>query len=189
MDWYDLNKVTLGQAIRDYNGSATKDVNCTDCANLVVSFANIVGVTPSLQVGRMTAMSGSNPVIIIPPGAPSGYPGHLKGFLTNPYCAIGRPAWTAPAGFGSPGWNYSYHEVAWKNADSVYDACLKVDSDGNPDILSTSHTPQLPTGMVFDNGGPSTPADDYREDLAKSGTDGYGSCQKWSSTFQVRDVK
>jgi hypothetical protein len=76
-----------------------------------------------------------------------------------------------------------------RNAGSVYDACLKVDSDGNPAISDANHTPELPTGMLFDNGGPSSPADDYREDLGKAGIDGYGSCNKWPVSFRIRSVR
>jgi hypothetical protein len=97
-------------------------VNCTDCATIVSTFANILGC--DLWQSRM------------------GW-----GFDLNPLLAIGSAIWQTACGWGG----FSYHEVAWKNActasDEVFDACLQVDSDADP--TGPPHTGLLPTNMVF----------------------------------------
>ena len=97
-------------------------VNCTDCGTFVSVFSNAVGV--DLWSSRM------------------GY-----NFDLYPIKAIGSAIWQTACGW--PG--FSYHEVAWEgactNADKIYDACLMVDSDGNP--ATPPHTGLLPTDIVF----------------------------------------
>lgn len=101
-------------------------VNCSDCATIVSTFANILGC--DLWQSRM----GSN-------------------FSLNPILAIGSSRWETACGWGA----FSYHEVAWKGActlnDNVFDACLQVDGDVDP---STSpHTPLLPMNIRFGRAG------------------------------------
>ena len=112
-----------------------KYVNCSDCATIVSTFANILGC--DLWQSEM------------------GY-----GFELNPILAIGESAWYP----GCPDWSgFNYHEVAWKGAcletDRLFDACLHVDGDADP--TTAPHTPLLPTNMLF--GAPGSGA--YRDHL------------------------
>jgi hypothetical protein len=114
-----------------------KYVNCSDCATIVSTFANILGC--NLWQSQM------------------GY-----GFELNPILAIGESAWYP----GCPDWGFpgfDYHEVAWKGAcletNRLFDACLCV--DGDPDPTSAPHSPLLPTNMLF--GAPGSGA--YRDHL------------------------
>lgn len=100
------------------------NVNCSDCATIVSTFANALGC--SLWQARMF-----NP---------------LLPFAINPVRLIGQP-WFGPAcGSGY----FNYHEVAWDSwcseADSVYDASLAVQAPAWP------HPPVLalvPTDLRF----------------------------------------
>jgi hypothetical protein len=112
-------------------------LNCSDCATIVSTFANILGC--DLWQSQM------------------GY-----GFELNPILAIGETAWYP----GCPDWlipGFEYHEVAWKGAcletDRLFDACLHV--DGDPDPTNPPHAPLLPTNMLF--GTPGSGA--YRDHL------------------------
>jgi hypothetical protein len=100
-------------------------VNCTDCATILSTFANILGC--DLWQSRMQS-----------------------GFKLNPFIAIGYNAWY-PGCSNWLGTSFSYHEVAWKGgctaSDAVFDACLQLDADAMPD--SAPHTPMLATNMVF----------------------------------------
>lgn len=101
-------------------------VNCTDCATITSSFANILGC--DLWQSRM----GWN-------------------FGLNPLLAIGSAVWQTACGWSG----FYYHEVAWKGActanDEVFDACLQVDGDADP--TAAPHTPLLPTNLRFGNPG------------------------------------
>ncbi len=96
-------------------------VNCTDSANTVSTFSNLIGC--DLWQSRMESS-----------------------FRLNEVISIGYNIWAVPFG-----WGFSYHEVAWKDActqnDNIFDGCLKVDEDADP--TSTPHTPLLPTNMLF----------------------------------------
>ena len=114
-----------------------KYVNCSDCATIVSTFANILGC--DLWQSQM------------------GY-----GFELNPILAIGESAWYP----GCPDWlipGFEYHEVAWKGAcletDRLFDACLHVDGDADP--TTAPHSPLLPTNVLF--GAPGSGA--YRDHL------------------------
>ncbi|MBR1835792.1 MAG: hypothetical protein IJ783_00750, partial [Kiritimatiellae bacterium] len=124
-------------------------VNCLDCANLVTVFSNLAGAQ------LWTSFMGGS------------------GFLTNPYTAIGRPQWAPP----SWGPAFSYHAVSWTgdcgDGDSVFDACLRYDGDGDP--TSDPKREELPAGIQFSDGSPSAPYV-YRERLARPGPVGYGAC-------------
>jgi hypothetical protein len=104
-------------------------VNCTDCATIVSTFANILGC--DLWASRM------------------GW-----GFGLNELLAIGSTTWQTACGW--PG--FTYHEVAWSGAcgadDNVWDACLQVDGDVDP--THAPHTPLLPAKMRFGQPGDAT---------------------------------
>jgi hypothetical protein len=101
-------------------------VNCTDCATIVSTLANILGC--DLWQARM----GS----------------YYPHFETNWIRAIGTDEWTIPCGMW-PG--FSFHEVAWKGdctfSDAVFDACLLVDIDDHP--RADPQWPLLPVNMPF----------------------------------------
>ena len=164
--YIDGGSVTLSKCIQRLNGGngAGELVNCTDCANFVTIFANLIG--GELYSSRMYT-----------PGI---------SFGTNPYSAIGRSAWTPP----NWGWGFSYQEVGWTgncgDGDLIFDPCLKVDGDGDPSALP--QTELLPTGMMFSDGNQAAPFV-YRERLASPGANGYGLCVARPTTKQRRSFK
>ena len=101
-------------------------VNCTDCATIVSTFANIVGC--DLWQSRM----GS----------------YFPAFVCFPTLLIGARAWQSPCGLGL---GFTYHEVGWTGActaaDAVYDACLLLDID--PPFIGRLPIPLLPVNMTF----------------------------------------
>lgn len=101
-------------------------VNCTDCATIVSTFANILGC--DLWQSQM----GND-------------------FAVNPILAIGSSAWQPACTWGG----FRYHEVAWKGGctvnDEVFDACLLVDGDADP--TTPPQTPLLPANLRFGNSG------------------------------------
>jgi hypothetical protein len=140
-------------------------VNCTDCATIVSSFANLLGCQLSAAV-------------MASPG----------GFLCNKIIAIGGGAtWDYPF---PPANRFSYHEVAWTGGfgygDQIFDACLLADNSSNPWdwTISVSHVPSLPANEVFAVQGdaPNLPipapvsAAGYRERLAQNSDAGIGRC-------------
>jgi hypothetical protein len=141
-------------------------VNCTDCATVVSSFANLLGCQLSAAV-------------MASPG----------GFLCNKIVAIGGgQVWDFPF---PPANRFSYHEVAWTGAfgygDQIFDACLLADDSGNPwdwTNSALSHTPSLPVNEIFTNHQsiPSLPIPTpfnlpgYRERLAQNSPEGIGHC-------------
>ncbi len=161
--YLDGGTIKLSQCIDRLNGGfgAGELVNCTDCANFTVAFVNLIG--GELYSSRMCA-----------------------DFNTNPYSAIGRPAWTPP----SWGWGFSYHEVGWSGAcgdgDSIFDPCLKVDGNGDPS--APPRTELLPTGMVFSDGNQGAPYV-YRESLSAPGANGYGRCVAQPGSKLRRPIK
>jgi hypothetical protein len=114
-------------------------LNCTDCATIVSTFANILGC--DLWQSTM------------------GFPGPPF-FGVNPVRAIGSSFWQTPCGWGA----FDYHEVAWKGecgrADEVFDACLQLDADDDPTVAP--HVPSLPANIVFGDSGERQ----YRDRLA-----------------------
>jgi hypothetical protein len=141
-------------------------VNCTDCATIVTSFANLLGCQLAAAV-----MAG--------PG----------GFLCNKIIAIGGgTVWNYPF---PPANRFAYHEVAWtgafKHGDQIFDACLQADHSDNPwdwtdPVLP--HIPLLPANEIFTNRGevPDLPIPTpvsmagYRERLAQNSAAGIGKC-------------
>lgn len=121
--FYGYASYNLTQMIDRLNGGPGlgQKVNCTDSANTVSTFANLLGC--DLWQSRMASS-----------------------FDLNPMIAIGYTTWAIPFS-GS----FSYHEVAWTGAcaesDRVFDGCLKVDGDADP--TTAPHTALLPLNMVF----------------------------------------
>jgi hypothetical protein len=121
--FYGFVSYNLTQMIDRLNGGVGlgEKVNCTDSADTVATFANLVGC--DLWESRMASS-----------------------FALNPMIAIGYNVWAIPFS-GS----FSYHEVAWTGActvnDRVFDGCLKVDGDADP--TTAPHTALLPTNMLF----------------------------------------
>lgn len=148
--------VYLGAVIDRFGGGPGRGtlVNCSDCASMVCSFANLMGC--ELYESRMGAYGSID-----------------SWFATNPYCAIGRADWTPP----SWGWSFSFHEVAWSgscgNTDIVFDACLSVDGDSAPGV--SPYLKVLPAALVFCDGNPGAPIV-YKEMLTPSSSDGYYKC-------------
>jgi hypothetical protein len=114
-------------------------VNCTDCATIVSTFANIMG--SDLWQSRMGK--------------------YFPAFETFPTLLIGSTQWTSPCGWGL---GFMFHEVAWTRqctaADNVYDACLLVDA--HPPIIGRLPDPLLVADMLFG----SLAAGQYRDRLA-----------------------
>lgn len=121
--FYGFTDYNLTQMINRLNGGVGlgEKVNCTDSANTVSTFANLLGC--DLWQSRMSSS-----------------------FQLNPMIAIGYNVWAIPFS-GS----FSYHEVAWKgactSADNVFDGCLHVDGDADP--VNAPQTPLLATNMLF----------------------------------------
>ncbi|MGB2983734.1 MAG: hypothetical protein WBC63_07745 [Candidatus Bipolaricaulia bacterium] len=97
-------------------------LNCTDCADAVVTLANLLGC--DLHAGRMFDL-------------------RTRKFLE----LSGDPADDADWVW----YDWSYHEIAWlpsigPQAD-VYDGCLQLDTDRND--ADTIHVPHLPVKMEF----------------------------------------
>jgi hypothetical protein len=112
-------------------------VNCSDCATITSSFANILGCDL-----WQSQMFGQVP------------------FDLNEILAIGSNTWETACGWG----RFNYHEVAWTGActagNNVFDACLQVDGDADP--TAPPHTALLPCNMPFG----ATGAGQYRDRLA-----------------------
>jgi hypothetical protein len=124
-----------------------KYVNCTDCATIVSTFANLLGC--DLWQSRM----GS------------------AWFALNEILGIGSSVWQTACGWGG----FSYHEVAWKGActsdDEIFDACLKVDGDADP--TTAPHTPMLPINLRFGHPGDGN----YRDRLSTPAANGRPNCE------------
>lgn len=141
-----------------------KYVNCTDCATIVSTFANILGC--DLWQSRMQEKQSTE---------------NSNSFACNEIIAIGYTTWDTPCGW--PG--FRYHEVAWNGAcdvnDEVFDACLKVDGDNDP-TDGLPHTPLLPTNMKFGNPGDLL----YRDRLATPA--GRANCKPQPATKTRRQI-
>jgi hypothetical protein len=141
-------------------------VNCTDCATIVSSFANLLGCQLAAAV-------------MASPG----------GFLCNKIIPIGGgTSWSYPF---PPANRFAYHEVAWTGAlklgDQIFDACLLADHSDNPwdwTDPTLSHFPKLPANEMFSIHGevPNLPIPTplgmagYRERLAQNSPMGIGRC-------------
>lgn len=148
LDYFDLTSW-----IERLNGGTGRgeSVNCWDCANGVVSMCNVLGCDIWNQ------WMGWN-------------------FQCNEIRAIKDGTWGRPfpPPLGSNG--FSYHRVGWRgavaNAGKVFDACLKVDNDGNPTGTGNHNSELIATDMTFWTGSGSF--DDYKQMLVD--TNSYGNC-------------
>ena len=138
----------LSRAINRIVKNKDQEVNCSDCARLTTSFANLLGC--SLFSSKMR-----------------------QDFQLNPISAIGRDPWTPPGW----GWSFSFHEVAWANdclsSDKVFDACLLLDGDASPS--TAPHSSMHATNIPFSDGNPAAPFV-YKERLTAPGSNGYDKC-------------
>ncbi|MEG0839425.1 MAG: LamG-like jellyroll fold domain-containing protein [Hydrogenoanaerobacterium sp.] len=141
---------------RFFNRRVSCILNCTDCATIVTTFANLYGC--SLTEIQMGPSKG--------------------GFDCNKIESIGYPGvWEKPF----MGTGFSYHEVACRNTGNaikqklIYDACLKLNNSTTP-WVDAGCVPCLPIGMAFSQNETAviptaSPDNSYREHLA-SNTDG-----------------
>jgi len=165
----DLQYFLCGQFI-EYLKDKTKGngntVNCTDCATIVTSFANILGCDIMESI-----MSGS--------------PRGDMGFKCNEIRAIGTKTWAVPFK-KSGGGGFSYHEITWSRngcmTDTLYDACLEYDTGSNP-WGTGPHTAGLPVNVQFSKLPPmpspfpvSVQDALYRERLATNTVEGIPQC-------------
>lgn len=119
--WFDFSCTKFLDLLRGGPGNG-RYVNCSDCAAIVSTFANILGC--DLWQSEM----GND-------------------FALNPILAIGATVWQPACNW--PG--FRYHEVSWKgactNKEEVCDACLLVNGSGNP--TGPPHVPLLPANQRF----------------------------------------
>lgn len=152
----------------------TNIVNCTDCATIVTTFANILGC--NLTESTMYNINSAGTA--------------FQAFKCNKIIAIGGgTTWEYP--FPTKGRQFSYHEVAWTGGlsypDRIFDACLELDGGNNPwdwTTPSVVHVATLPVNMVFS--GASAPTvvpvavpftlPYYQQRLAQNTVDGIGNC-------------
>jgi hypothetical protein len=124
------------------NKGLGKTVDCSDCATIVSTFANVLGC-------NLSQSTMGEPKVNVQP-QPSDF------FETNPILSIGSSNW------GPTTWNY--HEVAWTGGgtayDNVYDASLHLNNNANPAVQP--YIELLPINMRF--GDPNS--GDYRDKLA-----------------------
>ena len=115
--YYDGGDFNLTECLSEW-GDDTCDINCWDCAQMVAIFSNALGCT--LQTYHITCSCNLQ--------CPSCHHVFTRGYLLNQIKPIGRD-WTNDPFTANCRNLFTYHETAWPN---IYDACLQVDSDGNP---------------------------------------------------------
>ena len=112
-------------------------VNCTDCATIVSTFANILGC--SLWQSSMWTLDEA---------------GELIGFSINEMVPIGGGSWRRPCGWTG----FYYHEVAWDGdcgvRDAVYDASMLLADDLERsahllDPATRQRAGLIPAGLLF----------------------------------------
>ena len=112
----------LSSYINQLNGGAPFQLNCTDCADAVTTFSNLLGC--DLWEGRLFDMI-------------------TRKFLT----LNGNPS--VEADWVS--WSWGYHEICWLHQlgqfELIYDGCLQVDMDDNYGDLV--HVAKHPVKMRF----------------------------------------
>lgn len=113
-------------------------LNCSDCASIVVTMANLVGC--DLIEGQLKD-----------PRVRENDQRRTFAFPINDLMLIGHSDWTNACGVT----NFNYHEVAWSGLPGpnglVYDACAAVDGDSDP--RNPPHTRLLATGERFGDPG------------------------------------
>ncbi len=123
------------------NGNGHR-VDCSDCATILSTFANILGC--DLSQCQMNSWS------------------KFESFKTNPILPIGLSGWAPTT------WNY--HEVAWTGGggvnDHVFDASLHLNNNANP--ANKPYVPSLAADLRFGNPGDG----DYRDKLASANPTG-----------------
>ncbi|MCI0703773.1 MAG: hypothetical protein L0241_22165 [Planctomycetia bacterium] len=126
--FYSYPEFKLTEFVQRLRGGvgAGGSVNCSDCATILSTFANLLGC--DFSQSKL---------------------GYL--FDLNPMLSIGSSVWGLPAGLT----RFFYHEVAWAGnctaTDPLCDACLQVDGLGDP--TTPPHAPLLPVNMVFGTSG------------------------------------
>jgi hypothetical protein len=117
----------LASYINHLDSGLAFKLNCTDCADAVTTFANLLGC--DLLEGRFFNM------------------------VTRRFLPLnGNPA--NDADWAS--WSWGYHEICWLHAmgqsEFIYDGCLQVDMDNN--YNDQIHIAQNPIRMKFGTNGP-----------------------------------
>jgi len=126
-------------------------LNCSDCASIVTTMANLVGC--NLVEGQLMdpRVSDSSRTFAFP---------------LNELWLIGRDDWSDACGVS----NFRYHEIAWSGTVGpdglVYDACAAVDGDRDP--RTRPHERLLAEGLRFGNAGELQ----YRDRLSPPGAPG-----------------
>jgi hypothetical protein len=112
----------LTSYLAQLNGGSPFQLNCTDCADAVTTFSNLLGC--DLWEGRFFNMV-------------------TRRFLTLSGTPANDPDWVS--------WSWGYHEICWLGSigpnELVYDGCLQLDMDDND--ADTVHVAQLPVKMRF----------------------------------------
>jgi hypothetical protein len=121
------------------DGGLPFSLNCTDCADAVATFSNLLGC--DLAEGQFFNMV-------------------TRKFLTLNGNPSVQTDWVS--------WSWSYHEICWLGGTIgsnglIYDGCLQVDMDDN--YADTVHVAQHPVKMPFGTTGPG----DYHYRLVDSG--------------------
>jgi hypothetical protein len=115
---WSTHDMEMSDFIEDYGASSFTVLNCSDCACLLATFANTVGVDHKYQILGVTSSIPLNYMI-----------------------PIGRD-WMVPFS-GS----FSYHAVSTKDdGTTISDTCCTLDNDADPS--SPPHVPILPVNMV-----------------------------------------
>jgi hypothetical protein len=124
MTMFGWNSYLLSQFLQKLQASTGFVLNCTDCADAVVTLSNLLGC--DLWEGRMTSLK-TRPIL---------------GIGGNP---VVQSDWRV--------WNWNYHEIGWLHAigpnEFIWDGCLQLDLDTND--TDTVHIPCLPVKMKFAN--------------------------------------
>jgi hypothetical protein len=129
----------LTSYMNQLDGGQPFSLNCTDCADAVTTFSNLLGC----DLGE----------------------GQFHNMVTRKFLTLnGDPG--VPASWVS--WSWGYHEICWLGGaigvnELIYDGCLQVDMDDN--YGDAVHTAQHPVKMRFGTTGPN----DYRYRLVDSG--------------------
>lgn len=112
----------LSSYLNQLNGGTSFSLNCTDCADAVTTFSNLLGC--DLWEGRFFNMV-------------------TRKFLTLNGNPSVEAAWVS--------WSWGYHEICWLHQvgqfELIYDGCLQVDMDDNYSDLV--HIAKHPVKMRF----------------------------------------
>jgi hypothetical protein len=127
MTMFGFNTYYLSSYLAELNGGAPFILNCTDCADAVTTFANLLGC--DLWEGRFFNMV-------------------TRKFLTLNGNSSVEADWVS--------WSWGYHEICWLQQigqnEFIYDGCLQVDMDDN--YADLVHVRRHPVKMRFGSNGP-----------------------------------